>query len=144
MTLEKDDFAKFLAEYQTSRCLFCKKVCRLAISCKKSNAMFDYRTLRCLFCKKNLPSNPFLNSRKFETRGCQWNGFNIFSRIRGIVEQGLGHLFIDSSSSRFFKKTDLEQYFFGDLLFEVLIVCSVNTSQWSSSCCQYIMLKIKT
>ena len=28
-------------------------------------------------------------------------------RIKGIVEQGLGHLFITSSSSRFFTETDL-------------------------------------
>ena len=28
----------------------------------------------------------------------------------GIVEKGLGHLFITSSSSNFFNKTDLKQY----------------------------------
>ena len=28
----------------------------------------------------------------------------------GIVEQGLGHLFITSNTSHFFNKTDLEHY----------------------------------
>ena len=32
----------------------------------------------------------------------------------GIVEKGLGHVFIASSSSHFFNKTDLEQYLFNN------------------------------
>ena len=31
---------------------------------------------------------------------------------KGIVEKGLGYLFITSSSSHFFNKTDFEQYLF--------------------------------
>ena len=37
---------------------------------------------------------------------------NVFSRIRGIVEKGLQHLFIISSSHHFSSKTDFEQYLF--------------------------------
>ena len=40
MTSEKDDLAKFLSEYQTSRCLFCKKFCNLAIV--SNIAIFDH------------------------------------------------------------------------------------------------------
>ena len=32
--------------------------------------------------------------------------------MKRIVEKGLGHLFIISSSSHFFNKTDFEQYLF--------------------------------
>ena len=35
---------------------------------------------------------------------------NLFSRIRGIVKQGLGNLFITSFGFDFTNKTDLEQY----------------------------------
>ena len=37
---------------------------------------------------------------------------NIFLRIKIIVEKGLGHLFITSSSAHFFNKTDFEHYLF--------------------------------
>ena len=40
------------------------------------------------------------------------NKFNIILRIREIVEQGLGHLFVTSSCSLFFNKTDFKQYLF--------------------------------
>ena len=62
---------------------------------------------------KILQSHPFLVSRNFEILGYQStesNGLNLFSRIRGIVEQGLRHFFITSSRFDFFNKTDLEQY----------------------------------
>ena len=36
----------------------------------------------------------------------------VFLRVRVIVEKGLGHLFITSSSSHFFNKTDFPQYLF--------------------------------
>ena len=35
---------------------------------------------------------------------------SVFSRINGILEKGLGQLFITASSSQFFNKTDFEQY----------------------------------
>ena len=38
------------------------------------------------------------------------NRLNLFSRKKGIVKQGLGHLFITLSTSLFFNKTDLELY----------------------------------
>ena len=44
--------------------------------------------------------------------GTESNGLNRTSRIRGIVEKGLGHLFITSNSSHFFNKTDFEQCLF--------------------------------
>ena len=34
----------------------------------------------------------------------------VFLRLSGIVEKGLGHLIITSSSSHFFNKVDFEQY----------------------------------
>ena len=34
----------------------------------------------------------------------------VFSKIKEIVEKGLGHLFIASNSFHFFTKTDFEQY----------------------------------
>ena len=36
----------------------------------------------------------------------------VFLQITRTEEQGLGHLFITSSSSHFFNKTDFEQYLF--------------------------------
>ena len=36
--------------------------------------------------------------------------YMVFLRIKEIVENGFGHLFITSSSSHFFNKTDFEQY----------------------------------
>ena len=39
-------------------------------------------------------------------------GIIVFLRIKGIGEKYLGHVFITSSSSRFFNKTDFEQYHF--------------------------------
>ena len=52
-------------------------------------------------------------SWKFETQGCQWPGVK---RIKSIftdkqnVEQALAHLYITSSSSNVWNKTDLEKY----------------------------------
>ena len=44
-----------------------------------------------------LHSHPFLMSRIFKMQGCQWYAeSNLFSRVRGMVEQGLGQLFIPS------------------------------------------------
>ena len=60
-----------------------------------------------------MQSHPFLMSRNFETQvanNTESQGINQFLRIKEIVEQGLGHLFIASSSSHFFNKTDFERY----------------------------------
>ena len=60
-----------------------------------------------------LQSLPFLISRNFETWVANDTESNVLNRIfanKGIVEQGWGHLFITSSNSHFFNKTDLEQY----------------------------------
>ena len=49
-------------------------------------------------------------------QGRQWYGIKrikLYFRELGIVEKGLGHVFITSSSSHFFNKTDFEQYLFG-------------------------------
>ena len=48
-----------------------------------------------------LQSHPFLMLQSFETQGYQWYGvkrIKFISWIRGIVEQGLGHLLITSST----------------------------------------------
>ena len=63
MTSEKVDFAKFVAEYLASLCFVLQEI---------------------------LQSHRFMMSEKFETRfanGSDSNGLNLFSRIRGIVEQ---------------------------------------------------------
>ena len=94
VTTAKDDSAKFLAEYAT-RCL-----------------IVEYRVS---YSVRTLQGHPFLMSRKFETQGCPWYGAKWIKSIfadRGILEQGLGHLLITSTSSHFFNKTDLEQYLF--------------------------------
>ena len=69
--------------------LFYKKLPVYKISCRISNAMFD-------ILQEILKSHSFLKSRKFKTQVCQTesNGLNLFLRIKDIVEQGLGHLFI--------------------------------------------------
>ena len=45
--------------------------------------------------------------RKIATAGTESNGLDVFSPIRGIGEQDLGHLYINSSSFHFFHKSDL-------------------------------------
>ena len=44
------------------------------------------------------------------------NGLNLY---RGIVEQGFEYLVITFSSSHFFNKTDLKQFFFEEILLEI-------------------------
>ena len=53
-------------------------------------------------------------SQNFETQGCRWYEVKRIKSIfadKGVVKQGLGHLFIISSSSHFFNKIGLKQYF---------------------------------
>ena len=60
-----------------------------------------------------LQSHPFLISQSFKIQGCQWNDVNrliLFTLSKGIVEQGLPHVFVISMSSHFFNKTNLEQH----------------------------------
>ena len=71
VTSEKDDLAKILAEYQTSRYLFCEK------------------------WKRNIKSLPFLMPPKFKTQGCQSYGVKRIKSIfadkwNNVGEQGLG------------------------------------------------------
>ena len=57
-------------------------------------------------------------SSKCKTPKCtESKRLNQFSRFRGIVKQGLRHLFITSSNSHFFHKTDLELYLFKKIKF---------------------------
>ena len=55
---------------------------------------------------------------------CQWNGVKrikiVFSQISGIVEKDFGYLFITSSSSHFFNKTDAKQYLFKNSTFATI------------------------
>ena len=64
--------------------------------------------------KEILQSHPFLMSSKFRNAGLlmvrSQNGLNLFLHIKGIVKQGLGHLFITLRSSHFFDETYLKQY----------------------------------
>ena len=72
----------------------------------------DYIEHRVLF-SGNFAKSYFSEVTKFERKvfnGTESNGVNLLSQIRGIVENSLGHLFITSSSSHFFNKTDLELY----------------------------------
>ena len=79
----------------------------MAMSYKISNAIFDMQ-------QEIVQSHPFLMSRKLETQGCQRYVVKrikstVFLRIWGIVELGLGHLFITSSSTHLFNKIHHEQ-----------------------------------
>ena len=70
-------------------------------------AMIEYRVA---YSARNFQSHSFLMSRISKRRianGTESNGLNLFSRIKGITEQGLGNLFITSRSFHFFQ-TDLE------------------------------------
>ena len=86
--------------------------------------MFDNQTSRCLFRKKfqkNCQVIPFWcckSSKRRDFNFTKSNGSNLFSRIRGIAEQGLGLLFITLSSSYFYK-TNFEQHLFGGQFFFV-------------------------
>ena len=59
-----------------------------------------YSNIAFLILPKTLQRHPCLMSRKFAMPNCWWNtelnGFDLFSRIRGIVEQGLKLFFITS------------------------------------------------
>ena len=58
--------------------------------------------------------------RKFETQGCQWCGVKqIFSRIRGIVEQGLEHLLFIVLDHFFNKAVVNERIYSSSILFLV-------------------------
>ena len=95
VTSEKDNVANFFTKYQTLRCLFCAKFCKLTNSCKISKAMLDYQN--------------------FETQVCQWYGVKRIKSIfadKGIGEKDLGHFIITSNGSLFFNKIDFEQYLF--------------------------------
>ena len=43
-------------------------------------------------------------------KGTKLNGLNLHLQIKGIVEKGLEHLFITSSNSNFFYKTNFKKY----------------------------------
>ena len=66
----------------------------------------------------NFAKSSFSDVPKFRNAGLpivatESNGLNIFSRIRGLVEQGLGRLvFPNKNSSHFINKADFEQYLF--------------------------------
>ena len=90
---------------RTLCCLFCKKLRICKSFCRIISAMFD-------FCKKFCKVILFWCHKISKCRianGTKSNGLHLFSRIRRI---SLGHLFITSSGSHFFNKTDLERYLF--------------------------------
>ena len=66
------------------------------------------------YSARNFVKSSSLISRKFETQSSpcvtESNGLILFLRIRGVVEQRLGHLFVILSSSYFFNETDLQLY----------------------------------
>ena len=96
-----------LFDNQTLRCLFCIKLTIYKISSRISNAMFD-------ILQEILQSYPFLKSGNFKTQGCQWYGAKrIKSGFADKENSGtrfIGHIYIASSSSHFFSKTDLKHY----------------------------------
>ena len=53
---------------------------------------------------------------------------NVFLQIKGIVEKDLGHLFITSSSSHFFNKTNFERYLFKQPLAKFATGCKPFTA----------------
>ena len=88
MISEKDNVAKFLAEYVMRCSILCKKFCKVIL----------------FWCHES--------SRRRVTNGTELNGLNLFSRIRWIVELGLRRVFIAEGRSHFLNKTDFEQSLF--------------------------------
>ena len=74
-----------------------------------------------LLSKKILKISNFLENKEREVRlstnRTESNGLSLILRIRGIVEQGLQHLFINSNKSHFFHKNRFEQYLFFNMTF---------------------------
>ena len=67
VTLEKDDFKKFLADYyQISRSLFRKKFCKLAITCKMNNPML---IIEHYYFARNFAKSSFYEVTKFRNAG---------------------------------------------------------------------------
>ena len=87
-----------------------RRLCK--ISCRMSNAMFNDRASRCLF--RNAKSS-FSDATEVQTHGYQRYGVTPikydFANI-GNCGTRFGHLFISSSSSRFFNKLILSVVFF--------------------------------
>ena len=67
---------------------------------------------RFLDCKNFCKNYGYCDVTKLRNAGLlmvrSQTDYIVFSRIKGIVEKGLGHFYITSSSSQFFKKTDFD------------------------------------
>ena len=77
-----------------------------------SKQIIDNQTSRSVFCKR-FQSHSFLYheiSKRKVANGTESSGLNLFLADKRNSEHGLEHLFITSSSSHFFNKTDLKQY----------------------------------
>ena len=71
-----------------------------------------------------LQSHPFLMSREFETQvanNSESNGSNLFSRIRGIIKQGLRH-FLPPQVVLVFSMKPISHYLFQPLKTEVPLI----------------------
>ena len=68
---------------------------------------------RVAYSARDFTKPSFFDITKFRNAGLPMvrkNRSDLFSRIRVILEQGSGHLFVTSSSSHLFNNTNLEQY----------------------------------
>ena len=73
-------------------------------------------------------SMPFVMSQNQKMQGCQRYGvqrIKAFFANKKSSEKGLGHLFIASSSSHFFKKTVFKQYLFE----QMVTLCFIHKGQ---------------
>ena len=82
-------------------------------------------TIAVLGLQEILQNNAFCDATKLQNAGLQMVQSQldqtVFSRIKGIVENGLGHLFLTSSSSHFLNQTDFQQSLFNENLNKIIV-----------------------
>ena len=113
--IKTNDVAKFFAEYRALRCLICMKSSICKISFRICNEMFDYQISRFRYCKKFCKDIIFWCHKILKRQvaiGAESNKLYLFFQLKSIVKQGLGHIFVISSSSYFFNKTDPKLHLF--------------------------------
>ena len=70
--------------------------------------------MQIAYSSTNFAKSFFFDVTKFQIAWLQivrsQNELNMISQMKGMLKQAMGHLFITSSNSYFFNKSDLERY----------------------------------
>ena len=98
-------FAKNFANLQ-----FCAELSNVSLSLFCKNVRFAFFIPQKILERPSFRCHESLKCRV--SNGMESHGLNLFLRMRENVEQGLGHLFITTSDSHFFSKTNLKQHIF--------------------------------